>query len=753
MNYKNYIKYFLIAAIFYFNNAAAQLSQGGSPLSIGEKYINKTIDGIKLSAPDISDYLREDSIASAMGDKTMRFGAIIPVELSPNNFGTWENLPDGGRLWRINIQAAGAFSLHLNFSKFFLPEGGKIFAFNKDASIVLGAFTNMNHNADGNFAFMPVAGEELFLELYEPAGRVGESELMIESVVYAYRDFYGMLKNFGSSGACNINVNCPLGDDWQQQKRSICMLLTANNSRFCSGALVNNTAQDGKPYILTARHCQVGTNNIFMFNYESPSCANINGPTNFTIQGCVIRAQLTASDMALVELNSVPPPSYDVFYSGWSRETTPPEFSVGIHHPSGDIKKICLDEQAATNANYGFPSAQCWRVGNWEQGTTEGGSSGSPLFDQNKRIIGQLYGGTASCSSPNEPDFYGRFDISWNTGSQASSRLRDWLDPDNSNITTLNGLGENVVINSFDLRLVNVVNPTGNYCNENSITPELTIRNNGSETITSFIVEYNVNGGALQNYQWSGSLSSQSNIAIQLPALVITEGENQIFSVELLAPNGQNDENPANNSGSSQFSLKNGFPYTLQLTTDNYASETSWRLVDMLNNNQILYNAAQGSLANATTYSELFCLSRGCYRFTIIDSWGDGICCGNNGNGSYILTNPQGETIVQGGQFTFQENTEFCADTTLSNQNLIDEVINLSIYPNPSNGQYFIRFNHSKPKQSTVEIMDLSGRLLKSFIINQTINELDLSAYDNGVYIVRISNTVQQQSYKLIKNH
>src|SRR5690606_879424 len=98
-----------------------------------------------------------------------------------------------------------------------------------------------------------------------------------------------------------------------------------------------------------------------------------------------------------------------------------PTSQVGIHHPSGDVKKICFDNNAPTQVTYG--NASCWRVVNWESGTTEPGSSGSPLFDQNQRIVGQLYGGTASCSSITH-DNYGRFDVSWE-GTNSSNRLRD----------------------------------------------------------------------------------------------------------------------------------------------------------------------------------------------------------------------------------------------------------------------------------------------------------------------------------------
>ena len=104
-----------------------------------------------------------------------------------------------------------------------------------------------------------------------------------------------------------------------------------------------------------------------------------------------------------------------------------PDTPVCIHHPSGDIKKITFDYDNAVSAgNY-------WDINQWEDGTTEPGSSGSPLFDGNsKRIVGQLYGGTASCTSITY-DTYGKTSVSWNNG------LSTYLDPNNSGLQILDG--------------------------------------------------------------------------------------------------------------------------------------------------------------------------------------------------------------------------------------------------------------------------------------------------------------------------
>ncbi|MBL0063183.1 MAG: carboxypeptidase regulatory-like domain-containing protein [bacterium] len=185
--------------------------------------------------------------------------------------------------------------------------------------------------------------------------------------------------------------------------------------------------------MLTANHCGPATTTIFMFNYESPGCPNVDGPTNQTVAGCTQIFNSSASDVYLVRMNSAAPLAYNPYFSGWNANDVASTSSVCIHHPSGDIKKITFDNNAPqSNTWSGTPANSHWRILAWDDGTTEPGSSGSPLFDQNHRITGQLHGGTASCSN-NIDDYFGKFSLSMTNG------LRAHLDPTNSGVMTLDG--------------------------------------------------------------------------------------------------------------------------------------------------------------------------------------------------------------------------------------------------------------------------------------------------------------------------
>ncbi len=425
-------------ALAFISVSFAQVSAGGEPYSFSHN-VRGEIQTVTMPEVDVESLLMEDE--DAPKDEPFRFGYPNPVNYNLTNSGTWEDLPDGSRLWRLRIVSPGAQSINLIYDRFHLPPGGEFFVYNEDRTTVYGAFTEQNNKPHYEFATTPTPGDVTILEYVHPGGDLSDTEISITSVIHGYRNIFQLMeRNFGDSGACNNNVNCPEGDPWQDEKRSVAMILLSSGFRICTGAMVNNVRQDLTPYFLTANHCLGGENTwIFMFNYESPSCNNVDGPTTYTVQGSTLIANNSPSDFALLELQETPPESYNIHYAGWSAVETPPQQPVCIHHPSGDIKKITFDYDVGISDGWTIDDGSHWRIADWEDGTTEPGSSGSPLFDSDHRIVGQLHGGQASCSN-NVNDYYGKFSYSWNLGGSPSSRLRDWLDPDNTGTLVLDGI-------------------------------------------------------------------------------------------------------------------------------------------------------------------------------------------------------------------------------------------------------------------------------------------------------------------------
>jgi len=186
-----------------------------------------------------------------------------------------------------------------------------------------------------------------------------------------------------------------------------------------------------------------------MFNYQSPQCHlsdQSDGPTLYTVQGADLLENSAESDFAIMELTEGIPSVYNVTLNGYNAIDSP-SVPFGIHHPSGDVMKYCYSENPTQSSQWsGVYRDTHWLVTEWhgpgtgpgnmgDRTTTEPGSSGSPLFDQNRRIIGQLHGGQATCSFPYN-DYYGKVARSWTIG------LADVLDPDNTG---------NLVLDSLDL--------------------------------------------------------------------------------------------------------------------------------------------------------------------------------------------------------------------------------------------------------------------------------------------------------------
>ncbi len=428
----------------------AQQGDGGTPKGIELKNSLTSIDARTFIEPNIEALRAEDAIIDPQGIAPWRFGFNNEVDLSMTNSGTWSNLPDGGLIWQLRLDCQNALTVNLTLDNVVIPEGNELFVYNEDKSFILGSFIDY-HLYEGELGTELVPGETAIIEYYvAPENTDLHRSLHINRVTHGYRTADQFTeKAFGSSGNCNMNANCPDGDSWELQKRSAVMLVSGS-SGFCSGALINNTENDGKPYVLTANHCYGGSaaSWTFRFNWEADGCTNPGSSPSFvSLSGATLRARRTPSDMCLVEItgglvDGMVPASYNAYLSGWNNLDIAPTSTVGIHHPSGDIKKISFDDDAAISVQeMGSTEANSsWEV-HWDRNTTtEGGSSGSPLFDQDHRIIGQLWGGGASCWNIDLPDFYGRVHNSWEpAGSTNAEQLKHWLDPNNTGVGFIDG--------------------------------------------------------------------------------------------------------------------------------------------------------------------------------------------------------------------------------------------------------------------------------------------------------------------------
>jgi len=704
--------------------ALGQISHGGTPIGLLPKGPSlPTPAQITLPTVDAAALIAEDEARYSHGIVgPWRFGFNHEVAFNNDAHGTWSTLRNGDRVWRLAIECPGAYAINFRFSRYELPERARVFVYN-DRGEHLGAFTRANASTRNSLGVGQLPGERITIEYHEPASAAGQGRLEIDRVTHAYRDPLGFSRGLGDSGDCNINVICPEGDDWRDQIRSVAIITTGGNG-FCTGTMLNNCAEDSIPYFLTASHCLSPDVEewVFRFNWDSPDCdPTADWPTLQTVSGCVLLASSTNTDMAFLELNDIPPADYNVFYAGWDKSGATPTSVCGIHHPSGDIKKISLSNSPILqdNVDLGTGAADCWHVTVWDAGTTEPGSSGSGLFDQNKRVVGQLYGGAADCGNSVD-DYYGRLDVSWPLLEAYLGGCGD----------TLNGLGENVVPIVYDAAITSIVNIPALMCGDSIISPIVTLKNNGLVVMTSCEITYGLVGGTPYTYNWTGSLQVLQTFNQPLPPIVASTGSNTLY-VTVAWPNANADQVPENDTWYFSFNVSNpGGTVELQLTLDNWGSDITWQLATQLG--AVLYTGGPyADLQAGQVITASFCLTNDCYVFTIDDAFGDGICC-DEGEGSYVIMNADSTMLVESdGQYGEQDVQTFCVEVVG-----VDELAaqpDASVFPNPARDQVIVRATMA---MNRLRVHDATGRLMLDVQPASTQHTFDTRAFAEGTYLV-----------------
>ncbi len=456
-------------------SAYAQIERGGTPRSFQLQLTQKSqAKVVEIAAPDMHSIQQEDD-EDARLEKSYRIGIEIPIAISASNYGQWDYIPGGGRIWRVTLSCNGAQAIGLNYNELRLPAGADIFIYTPDHKNVLGAFTSDEVPYYQKFTTRPVSGDAVVLEYYEPPQVKEQAVIDISGLVYIYRGFESLSNaniKSASSGSCEVNVNCSEGDNWQNQKQGVVKILTKVAAKYfyCTGTLMNNTAQDFTGFLLSAAHCSKDFSGgvtsdsdyglwIFYFNYEYSGCTASETP-DLTIVGARKLAisetpSEIGSDFLLLRIINDIPAQYNAYYCGWDAGSGSSSSGVCIHHPDGDVKKISTYTSLLGSGSWGPTPDTHWSVrfsqtaNGW--GVTEGGSSGAPLFDNEGLVIGTLTGGQSSCTNPDGEDLFGKVSYSWvSNGTTRDMQLKPWLDSLNTGITKMPGsFNDNLAVADF----------------------------------------------------------------------------------------------------------------------------------------------------------------------------------------------------------------------------------------------------------------------------------------------------------------
>ena len=465
----------ILGILFCSLTLTAQINIGGNPISWSENIPLTNLEELYFPELDMQKIQIEDKL-DLDNNIPERYAINYKVKFNMQTSGKYYALNNAGRIWTLKIKCEKAKFVNLFFEKFYLPKGCTMYIYSSNRKEKIGGF-NYKNNKDGKEFRKLFTGfindDNAIVEVFIP-NFVSESPIIeIGKINHGYKNMQDKpVREFGDAQSCNVNINCSEGNDWQDEKKGVVLILN-DEIRKCSGSLINNTAKNCENYLLTANHC-LGASGIiladaidlpdmsdwgFLWFYESKDCNNPSQESDIKTEvlttGATCIANNDMTDFALLKLEEVPEWSetqiFKPYYNGWSRTTELLSGGVCIHHPKADIKKISTYTiTPKLNTSCAIDPANWYEI-NWKTtsngtGIVEKGSSGAPLFMNNKFIIGQLQGrGICSeilCEKPlDQKVIYGRFNVSWTSNNNGDNRRRldHWLDPNNTNDMQVEG--------------------------------------------------------------------------------------------------------------------------------------------------------------------------------------------------------------------------------------------------------------------------------------------------------------------------
>lgn len=789
-------------------------------LKVLTKYeINKNVP-TQFIAPPNMEQLKAEDLQRDRNGQFYRIGIATYTHVTPSNAGLWTTLPNGDRVWQLKINAPGAEALSFIFETFKLYDDASFWVQSSDGTLLRKKLTKADVLDHFQQHIALCFGDEMVLNLLEPKGTKA-SEFKLAQVMYGYRSTGNpSVQKINESDNCQVNVNCsPEGNNWQDEKRGVARILVVDGGSqgWCSGSLVNNLAQDCKPYFLTALHCGVTstTSNFnnwkFYFRYEATGCTNPSTAgtlDDYLITGCVKKATSndgggdSGSDFLLVQLGSaaneattistLKSANFNAYWNGWDANNTPSNSGVGIHHPSGDIKKISAYTANTTTAGWNGNGLQShWQL-SWSattngHGVTEGGSSGSPLFNNNggnSRIIGTLTGGSSYCTATSSPDFYGKMSYHWQSNTTSGNiPLKNFLDPANTGVKVCDGSANPCAVVSGP--------PVANF----SATPT-TVVSGGTVVFTDLSTNsptswsWVISGTAGTNWSYTGGTSATS----QNPQVIFTTvGQ---YTVTLTA---------TNSFGSDAETKTNYITVTAAPTGPCAATSTActYEYISNVTLGTINNTTACTNYGNYTTTSTN--LTKGqSYTATVIPGAqgtagsaynGDEIAIyidWNNDNDFVDAGERVGYVLVATGwsnQFTFtvpasatvgnlrmrvrisyqpdEGPIDPCGTTvdgevedyTVKVQNAssanLDEnhlFAQVNVYPNPTDEVLNIDLSSVTTEEVSVQLFDLTGKLLTT-VDNQAGKklEINMSNLAKGIYQVVLKSASASSTQRVVK--
>ena len=722
----------------------AQISHGGRPLPLSITKSDESLMTVEMPAVNIEEELRLDSLNNSDLRSGYRFATKFVVDYDRTNSGTQFTTADGTKVWRLRIHSEGAYSINVLFTKYHLPDGARLFLYNPDQTQILGSFTSLNNSENNLLPVAPVQGDELIVEYQEPAQAAFAGSLTIGEVNHAYRDVlrfgepYGTTSEDGCMPALRCSIDTIAGAELAG--RSV-VLMVIDGSTLCTGTLVNNTDNDGKPYLLTSSHClndgfahisadyyaKMAGSIVCFYNYDSPLCRTIlRGTEEMSTASATMVSVNEDHDEALLLLGETPPVDYMPYYSGWNASLNFAGPYFGIHHPQGSVKRVnsfvgTLTTYTPDIEEYKFPAGLHLLVNRWTSGITAGGSSGSPLFDASGKMIGALTGGNSVCEDPVN-DYYYSLAKAWADTTAINRQLKHWLAPA---LDTLKWNGLDPYQNAPCYRLSNVRQSGFNEKVEVtplSSTDATPLFGNNTSGITQYAEQYDVSSEAYIQGVYLVSSATGSTLNVEVS---VYEDNNA----------------PTNKLASQTFSpaYQRYYSYSFKTTTKSLSRKAESYLafespVKVKGRFYVSYTITPSS--SDTTHFAVLNIPKG----------------NVTGNTAWYYYNKAWQQATSHPSQAFATSLYLDPVVRYSNPSAVenvDEQSDIKLFVEPTHRTLHVVLPESMPK-ARLSVYAANGTLVAAKDLTESVTSISLSSLPKGIYIANITKNNISFSRKVL---
>ena len=369
------------------------------------------VDEVRLPAVDHNALLREDKQFDPM---PLRFAIPRNVGIEAAH-GRWIEV-EGGWLWRVLVRSEGAENIRAHVTDMALPTGGEIRIHAPSMPLdIAGPYREDGPFRNGEAWGITAPGESFVVEYFTQENPVDVLPFDVSELYHGYRDIFAEEEPMGGTAGAGSCHNDPLCySDWSDVSNAVCRLYF--QGYVCSGQLTATSSEDETPLITTANHCIGNSSEAasceFRFKYRRTSCSG-GIYSGISSNGSTLLDTYSTSDNSLLMIEDELPT--DVFFIGWTTAAISTGTDVVcIHHPAGDYQRISFGDKISNGV---CGSSNYWYGVQWNDGVTEGGSSGSFLArESDQKLVGVLTCGASACSNTNGADGYGRFDKAYTNG-------------------------------------------------------------------------------------------------------------------------------------------------------------------------------------------------------------------------------------------------------------------------------------------------------------------------------------------------